>query len=70
MTDVYRAAPSVADITADLAACTAHRACCGVEHDPANGKLHGLCVVCGVPWPCETAKYFLRPALSGAAEQK
>jgi len=32
---------------------TAHRACCGVEHDPANGKLHGCCVVCGVPWPCE-----------------
>ena len=31
----------------------AHRACCGVEHDPQNGKLHGYCVVCGVPWPCE-----------------
>jgi hypothetical protein len=34
----------------------AHRACCGSEHDPANGKLHGYCVVCGVPWPCEYAK--------------
>ena len=33
----------------------AHRACCGVEHDPDNGKLHGYCVVCGVPWPCEIA---------------
>lgn len=33
----------------------AHRACCGTEHDPANGKLHGYCVVCGVPWPCEYA---------------
>lgn len=33
----------------------AHRACCGVEHDPQNGKLHGYCVVCGVPWPCEYA---------------
>lgn len=31
----------------------AHRVCCGAEHDPANGKLHGLCVVCGVQWPCE-----------------
>ena len=33
----------------------AHRACCGSEHDPQNGKLHGYCVVCGVPWPCEYA---------------
>lgn len=33
----------------------AHRVCCGVEHDPANGKLHGYCVVCGVPWPCTYA---------------
>ncbi len=33
----------------------AHRACCGVEHDPSNGKLHGFCVVCGVPWPCAYA---------------
>ena len=33
----------------------AHRACIGAEHDPANGKLHGYCVVCGVPWPCEYA---------------
>src|SRR5216683_3035060 len=33
----------------------AHRACIGLEHDPANGKLHGYCVVCGVPWPCEYA---------------
>lgn len=34
----------------------AHRVCCGTEHDPLNGKLHGYCVVCGVPWPCEFAK--------------
>jgi hypothetical protein len=33
----------------------AHRACCGTEHDPQQGKLHGYCVVCGVPWPCEYA---------------
>lgn len=45
----------------DLAAALAHRVCCGTEHDPQNGKLHGYCVVCGVPWPCETASYFLRP---------
>lgn len=33
----------------------AHRGCCGSENDPANGKIHGYCVVCGVPWPCEYA---------------
>lgn len=38
-----------------VAQLAAHRACCGVEHDPQNGKLHGCCVVCGVPWPCEYA---------------
>lgn len=38
----------------------AHRACHGAEHDPLNGKIHGYCVVCGVPWPCEAAK--LAPA--------
>src|SRR3990167_8214466 len=38
--------------TAQIAA---HRACCGTEHDPANGKLHGYCIVCGIPWPCEYA---------------
>lgn len=46
--------------SADVAAAMAHRACCGSEHDPQQGKLHGYCVVCGVPWPCETAAYFLR----------
>jgi len=35
---------------------TAHRACGPAEHDPANGKIHGDCVVCLVPWPCEVAK--------------
>ena len=34
---------------------TAHRACCGTEHDPLNGKIHGYCVICGVPWPCDYA---------------
>lgn len=43
------------------AAAIAHRACCGTEHDPSQGKLHGYCVVCGVPWPCDTAKQFLAP---------
>lgn len=55
----------VAELTRDavlLAAATAHRGCCGTEHDPANGKLHGYCVVCGVPWPCDTAKVFIDAA--------
>ena len=63
--DVEPGAPAVEPATVrpeDLAAALAHRACCGVEHDPAQGKLHGCCVVCGVPWPCDTAKYFLRPS--------
>ena len=38
-----------------VAQLTAHRACCGAEHDPQRGKLHGCCVVCGVPWPCAYA---------------
>ena len=38
-----------------VAQLTAHRVCCGVEHDPSKGKLHGFCVVCGVPWPCKYA---------------
>lgn len=42
----------VKERTAQIAA---HRACCGTEHDPANGKLHGCCIVCGVAWPCEYA---------------
>ena len=42
-----------------LAAALAHRVCCSSEHDPEKGKLHGYCVVCGVPWPCETAQQFL-----------
>jgi hypothetical protein len=46
----------------ETAAALAHRACCGTEHDAANGKLHGFCIVCGLPWPCETAQYYLRRA--------
>ena len=38
-----------------IATITAHRACCGTEHKPLEGKLHGYCVVCGVPYPCEYA---------------
>lgn len=34
----------------------AHRACGSEEHDPQNGKIHGCCVVCLVPWPCEFAE--------------
>lgn len=38
-----------------VAQLTAHRACHSAEHDPANGKIHGYCMVCGVPWPCQYA---------------
>jgi len=41
------------DINERVAQITAHRACCGTEHDPAHGKFHGCCIVCGVPFPCE-----------------
>lgn len=34
---------------------SAHRVCIGLEHNPTEGKLHGYCVVCGAPWPCEYA---------------
>jgi len=52
-----------------IAAAIAHRACCGSEHDPSVGKFHGYCVVCGVPWPCETAKQFL-PNASNEGRQE
>lgn len=38
-----------------VAQLTAHRACGGFEHDPSQGKFHGNCVVCLVPWPCDYA---------------
>lgn len=44
----------------NLATVLAHRACCSEEHNPLEGKIHGYCIVCGVPWPCETAQVFLR----------
>lgn len=47
------------DLLARIASAAAHRVCCGTEHDPLNGKLHGYCVVCGVPWPCDTAEKYL-----------
>jgi len=50
------------------AACAAHRACCGIEADNSQGKIHGCCVVCGVPWPCETAQFFLFKADARAAQ--
>lgn len=40
-------------------AALAHRACHSAEHDPLNGRIHGFCVPCGVPWPCETANTFI-----------
>ena len=50
------------------AGCAAHRACCGIEADNSQGKIHGCCVVCGVPWPCETAQFFLFKADARAAQ--
>lgn len=47
----------------NLAAALAHRACGSAEHNPQEGKLHGYCIVCLVPWPCETAQAFLRKPL-------
>lgn len=49
-----------AKLAETMAIIQSHRACCGSEHNPQIGKLHGYCVVCGMPWPCETARYFLR----------
>ena len=40
-------------LTERIAQITAHRVCCGSEHNPQEGKFHGYCVVCGVPFPCE-----------------
>jgi len=59
----------VADLTERTAQLIAHRVCCGTEHDPANGKLHGYCVVCGVPWPCEYAGCRVAPPDSLAVAQ-
>ena len=33
----------------------AHRAVSKLEHDPAQGKYFGCCVICGTPWPCTYA---------------
>lgn len=44
----------------NLAAALAHRACGNQENDLDNGKLAGYCIVCQIPWPCETAQAFLR----------
>ncbi len=30
-----------------------HRAVHSAEHDPANGRIHGFCLLCGVAYPCE-----------------
>lgn len=47
----------------------AHRACHSAEHDPINGKIHGYCLVCGVPWPCEYAKPDILAAALTRAEK-
>lgn len=30
-----------------------HVPCTGTQHDPINGLIHGFCVRCRTPWPCE-----------------
>ncbi len=50
-----RLPPDAHAIAERIAQITAHRACGGEEHDPINGKIHGCCIVCVVPWPCEYA---------------
>jgi len=52
-----------------VAVLTAHRACHSAEHDPLQGKLHGFCVVCGVPWPCEYAGLPSAPAPAEAESE-
>lgn len=47
------------EINVLIASCTSHRACHSAEHNPEEGRIHGYCIVCGVPWPCEPAKKFM-----------
>ena len=54
MADAIQATINSAELLERVAQLTAHRACGGNEHD-GMGKLHGNCVVCLVPWPCEYA---------------
>lgn len=41
--------------TERIAQLAAHRAVHSAEHNPEAGRIHGYCLVCGVPWPCEYA---------------
>lgn len=43
-----------------LAAAQAHRCLGANEHDPVAGRVAYNCAVCNVPWPCETARCFMR----------
>lgn len=56
---------NVSEVDLLIAAATAHRACHSAEHNPEQGRLHGYCIVCGIPWPCETAQFFLFPPAAG-----
>jgi hypothetical protein len=49
---VRSATPAIQERVAVL---MAHRATHAAEHDPINGKIHGYCIVCGIPWPCNYA---------------
>ena len=45
----------VAPYSERVAQLLAHRACHAAEHNPAEGRIHGYCMVCGIPWPCAYA---------------
>ena len=49
------AAGKVTDEANIRAVVAAHRSCNSEEHDPSQGRVHGYCMVCGVPWPCAYA---------------
>ena len=40
-----------------------HRAVHSAEHDPPHGLIHGYCILCGVPYPCD---YIGEPPAAGA----
>lgn len=45
----------MSELTERAAQLIAHRTCMNEEHDPANGKISGYCITCGLPWPCSYA---------------
>ena len=52
-----------------IAVLRAHREVNSQEHDPVNGKCHGDCIVCAVPWPCDFATSECEKALQEENER-